>query len=184
CGCAPRTRTEDRRPHAARRAARERRRDRSTATSCRGEEHGPRQLPLRRRRVLSYLTTRAPVRHASPVALRPRADRLTAAWTRSSGTAIHLAAAADAFEATLHLVARGIQHAQQFLVGDRREWPPRRDRGGPQAFRLPHVPDPRDESLVKERVADSSGLLDGAQPLEDRVEVGLVGEDVGTEPRR
>ena len=79
---------------------------------------------------------------------------------------------------------RGFEHGAQLGVAHLLEPPPRRDARLPERLRLPEVPDPGDEPLVEEGVADLALLRPGAQPREHRLEVGRLAEDVGPEPRR
>ena len=90
---------------------------------------------------------------------------------------------ASAVEPALHQPVRHGERLAQILVRDVSERTPRRDARPPERFRLPHVPDPGDEALVEERVANGALLALGAQPPEHRVEVRREAEDVGPELR-
>lgn len=59
---------------------------------------------------------------------------------------------------------------------------PRRDTCRPQRFRLPHVSDAADESLVEERVAELAPLVGRAQAAQHLVVIGRLGEDVRPDP--
>src|SRR5439155_4711218 len=76
-----------------------------------------------------------------------------------------------------------LERAATVGLGDVAEPPPGRELDLPQALRQPHVPDPCDERLIEQRLAEPPRLVGAAKPREDRLEPRRLLEDVRTEPR-
>src|SRR3954451_1365053 len=142
------------------------------------------RLRLRRGRVLSSLALRAPVRHARAVALRPRLDRRPAARAHLAFAPVDMSRAWHPVEARTHQPVRGGEDCAELLVAHVAERAPGRDTLGPERFDLPDVPDPRDEALVEQRVADLALVRRTAEAREHLVVRGRVGEDVRAEAPR
>ena len=135
-----------------------------------------------RRLVAAALAAGAPVRDPGGVALRIRADDGAAAAARAAGAAVDVAQRPRPLHSRPHQPGGGVEHGEQLPVRQVVQRPPRRDPRLPQRLRLPEVADARDEPLVEHRVADRPLLRRRAQPLEHRLEVGRVAEDVRAEP--
>src|SRR4051812_49139806 len=87
-------------------------------------------------------------------------------------------------EARTHQPVRGGEDCAELLVAHVAERAPGRDTLGPERFDLPDVPDPRDEALVEQRVADLALVRRTAEAREHLVVRGRVGEDVRAETPR
>ena len=76
---------------------------------------------------------------------------------------------------------RGQEHTAEVVVRDLTKTDPGRCPGEEECFRPPHVPDPCDEALVEESVAELAALVVAAKPLDHAVEIGWVDHDVRAE---
>ena len=94
------------------------------------------------------------------------------------------ALSARAIERGAHQPRGLAEHALELLVGDAVEPQPRRELRVPERLRLPDVPDPRDEALVEQRVAELAGLVLAPQVRDHAGEVERLGEDVRPEAAR
>src|SRR5437588_3190150 len=139
-------------------------------------------LCLRLRLLPSSLTRRAPVRDAGAVALRVRADERAASAAGAARAAIDAVQRSRAADGRGHEPMGGLERCAQFGVRHAGDRAPGRDPRLPQRLRAPYVPDPGDEALVEERVADLPVPL-YAHALEHRVVRGLLVEDVRAEAR-
>ena len=73
-----------------------------------------------------------------------------------------------------------LQNRAQLLIGDVGEQPPGRDAYLPKRLGLPEVPDPRDQPLVEQSVAEAPAGI-AAQIRDDHVELERLGKDVRPE---
>src|SRR6185312_1995582 len=137
--------------------------------------------PLRAGLLLSSLTARAPIGGAIVVALAAGADLSAAARARTAGMPVDNALAAAAVQRGTHQPCGFAEHAPELLVGHLVEPQPRRELRAPERLRLPDVPDPGDEALVEQRVAELAALVLAPQVRDHRGQVGRVGEDVGAQ---
>jgi methanogenic corrinoid protein MtbC1 len=85
-------------------------------------------------------------------------------------------------ERRLHQPSRLEDDSAQHLVVELRHAHPRRDARGPERLGLPHVPDPRNESLVEERVADLPRPRARAEVANDCLRVEGKRQNVRPEP--
>ena len=156
-----------------------------------GRERGAGLEPPRRRlraaRDVSFLrgqrlACRAPVRSPCAVALPKRANRLAAARARASRPAVDPPRRPFAVDRLAHQATRLEKCRAKRVVREIADRCPRRDARVPQRLRPPDVSDPGDDALIEQRVADLTSRIAASQACEDPVEVGRVGEDVGSEP--
>ncbi len=81
-----------------------------------------------------------------------------------------------------HELRRRFERAATVRFGNGVQATPGRERHPPQRLREPHVPDPRDDRLVEQALAEPTRLVGGAHPCEHGVETGRLPEDVRPEP--
>jgi MerR family transcriptional regulator, light-induced transcriptional regulator len=86
-------------------------------------------------------------------------------------------------DAGAHPPCRSVEDRAQLEIGHVVERPPRRDPRVPERLGLPHVPDPGDEPLVEQGVADRARARLAPEPLDHLPEVGRSVEDVRAEVR-
>src|SRR5438270_10595696 len=139
-------------------------------------------LCLRLRLLPSSLAGGAPVRDAGAVALRVRADERPAAAAGAARATIDAVQRSRAADGRGHEPMGGLERRAQFGVRHVGDGAPGRDPRLPQRLRAPYVPDPGDEALVEQRVADLP-VPPCAQALDHRVVRGLLVEDVRAEPQ-
>jgi hypothetical protein len=79
---------------------------------------------------------------------------------------------------------RRLECGPQLLVARIPELEPRRQASLPEGLGHPQVPDPRDEPLSLERLAERQALRRAAEVREHRIEIGRLREHVRAEPSR
>ena len=84
----------------------------------------------------------------------PRRDRRRAARARLPGAAVHAPDLAAAVERRAHQRRGRLERAAAIVLADVAEPQPRRELHLPQRLGEPHVPDPGDERLVEQRLAE------------------------------
>lgn len=122
-----------------------------------------------------------PVGRAVRVALPARADDRAATQARPPGPAIDVPAGPAARERALHQPARGLDGGGERLIRDLADAEPGRHADLPKRLGHPHVPDPGDEPLLLERLAEPE-LAGRAKPVDRGRHVELGREDVLPEP--
>ena len=113
----------------------------------------------RRRWSVAALAAGAPV--GGPIALAEpgRPDRRAAARAGTPRTPVHGTPGPGAGHRRAHLPARPGEHRLQLLVARTSESERGRDASRPQALREPHVPEPRDEPLVEQHLAQQTAWI-------------------------
>ena len=80
------------------------------------------------------------------------------------------------------IAARAHATRRQLLVARRPDRKPRRQPHGPERLRHPHVPDPGDEPLILEHLAERPRPVGAAEARDERRRIGRLGEQVRAEP--
>jgi hypothetical protein len=94
------------------------------------------------------------------------------------------ARATVAVERRAHETSRVVEHGAELVVARLGQSLPGRQACLPQRLRTPDIPDPRNEALVEERVAQLAARVGGAETGHHLVEVGRIVEDVRPEVAR
>ena len=162
----------------------ERRRGRTRAATRRDAGRAARE-PTRRAAAPPCLAARAPVRDAVVVALPPRRDRRR----RSAGTAARRGGTPPCGRGRRRATRASARPPTRAPGGDRPRDTSREPRHGescalPQRLRQPHVPDPGDERLVEQRLAERARPRRRRAGAQHRVELAAALEDVRAEPAR
>ena len=94
-----------------------------------------------------------------------------------------MAAAATGVDGRAHQLGRALERTAAVGLGDIGQPAPRRELHFPERLGQPHVPDPGDERLVEQRLAEPTHLVGAAHALEHHVDPRRTLEDVRPQAR-
>ena len=93
-----------------------------------------------------------------------------------------MAAATGAVDRRPHQLRGRFERVEAVGLGDSLEATPGRELRAPQRLCEPHVPDPGDDGLIEQRLAEPARLVGGTQPREHVIEARLRLQDVRPQP--